>query len=383
MTTTGKNVDQKRNWWIGDISGAFADLGTFLPLVIGLLLIGQHDPSGLMVGFGLFALATGLIYRKPIPVQPMKVVVALAIAGGMSAGALAASGLLLGMALIVLSLSGLIDKLDRIVPRTVLFGVQLGLGLHLVVAGMDLAGSSFWLGVLVLAVLLAFQAAKLSSIGCLALLLGSIIWSISSGNAALPSMTIGWHLPSLIDLDPIAFREALETGFLPQLALTITNAVILTAVLAKNYFPKDYQKTTPKRLAMSSGGLNLILIPFGAVPMCHGAGGLAAHYHQGARSGLAPIVFGSACLILGLFFAKDALTCLLLVPLPVVAAVLAFAGLQLANPMQLVAISRVCLAIVLTTALVSVLTNVAVGLVFGLIAELLRSRIAPLRQPTS
>lgn len=379
---TDQKVNQTKNRWLGDLSGAFADLGTFLPLVIGLLLIGQHDPSGLLIGFGAFALATGLIYRKPIPVQPMKVVVALAIAGGMGAGALAASGLLLGIILLVLGLSGLIDKLDRIVPRTVLIGVQLGLGVHLVLVGIELTGSALWLGALILALLLAFQATTLRSIGCLLLLIVSISWSMLSGDAALPSMTIGWHLPSLINLNPAAFLEALEVGFLPQLALTVTNAVILTAVLAKNYFPDDHPKITPRKLAISSGGLNLLLIPFGAIPMCHGAGGLAAHYHQGARSGLAPIMFGSACLVLGLLFADDALKCLLLVPLPVVAAILAYAGLQLANPRQLISISRTCLVIVLTTAFVSVLINVAVGLVFGLFAELLRSWIAPLRHPT-
>ena len=382
MMATRSGRDQRRTWWVGDVSGAFADLGTFLPLVIGLLLIGDHDPSGLLVGFGVFALATGLIYRLPIPVQPMKLVAALAIAGGMSAAALSATGLLLGATLLILGLSGLIDRLHRAVPRTVLFGIQLGLGLHLVVISAELTGSHLWLGVLILALLLAFQTTALRSISCFLLLTGSVAWSLASGHAALPSTAFGWHLPVLMGLELSAFKEALGVAFLPQLALTVANAVLLTAALAQDYFPKAQPPVTPQKLALSSGGLNLLLAPFGAVPMCHGAGGFAAHYHQGARSGLAPVIFGSACLILGLFLAPRALQWLLLVPLPVVAAILAFAGLQLAHPQRLTQISRTCLVIVLSTAVVSILVNVAAGLAFGLVAELLRSRIAPLQRPT-
>ncbi len=380
---TDRERDQRRTWWIGDVSGAFADLGTFLPLVIGLLLIGDHDPSGLLIGFGVFALATGLIYRLPIPVQPMKLVAALAIAGGVSAEAMSATGLVLGATLLVLGLSGIISKLDRVVPRTVLFGIQLGLGLHLVVVSVELAGSDLWLGALMLALLLAFQATPMRSIGCLLLLAGSVAWSLAGGYAVPPPVAVGLHLPSLVGVDLSAFKEALEIAFLPQLALTIANAVLLTAALAQDFFPKTKPSVTPQKLALSSGGLNLLLIPFGAIPMCHGAGGLAAHYHQGARSGLAPVIFGSVCLVLGLLFAPKALQWLLLVPLPVVAAILAYAGLQLAHPKRLAFVSKTCLAIVLSTALVSVLANVAVGLAFGLAAEMLRSRIAPLQRPMS
>lgn len=379
----GSNQNQRKTWWIGDLSGAFADLGTFLPLVIGLLLIGDHDPSGLLIGFGVFAVITGLIYRRPVPVQPMKVVAALAIAGGMSAAALTASGMLFGITLLILGISGLIGKLDRLVPRTVLFGIQLGLGLHLVIISAKLSGDDLWLGAIVLAILLALQATALRTISCLILLAGSVIWSLTGGSVTLPPMSAGWHLPTIIFPGFGAFGEALEVAFLPQLALTVTNAVLLTAALSAEYFPTSRHEITPQKLALSSGGLNLLLAPFGAIPMCHGAGGLAAHYHQGARSGLAPVIFGGSCLLLGLLLAPNALAWLMLIPLPIVAAILAFAGLQLAFPKRLAYISRPCLAIVLSTALVSLITNVAIGLVFGLVAEFLRSRFAPLRHPTS
>jgi len=40
------------------------------------------------------------------------------------------------------------------------------------------------------------------------------------------------------------------------------------------------------------GFANLPAGSFGAVPLCHGTGGLAAHYRFGARTGGDPVMFG-------------------------------------------------------------------------------------------
>jgi SulP family sulfate permease len=365
--------------WVGDVSGAFADLGTFLPLVIGLLVLGAYDASGLLVGFGIFAIATGLLYRRPVPVQPMKAIAALAITGAMTASGVMASGLIIGLVLLVLGVTGLINHLERVVPRTILFGIQLGLGLSLIVTSAGLAGSALWLGLAVLGLLAALQFSGLRAMGCLIVLAGAIVWSLAFGSAPLPGGAIGWNFPSLNGFDLPALQQALETGVLPQLALTVTNAVLLTAALSADYFPQDRHRITARNLTLSSGGLNLLLAPFGAMPMCHGAGGLAAHYSQGARTGLAPVVFGGTCLALGVLAGPGALAWLLLVPMPVIAALLAFAGFQLMNVRRLQALRPTCLAIVGLTALICVFGNVAVGLFVGLLAELARSRLTGAR----
>jgi SulP family sulfate permease len=365
--------DREAGGRIGDLSGAFADLGTFLPLVIGLLVVGQFDPTGLLVGFGLFAVLTGLIYRLPIPVQPMKAVAALAIAGGLTAPALAASGFILGLALVILGSSGLVDKMHRMVPRTVLIGIQLGLGLHLVIASVELAAESIALALGACALLLVLQATALRTVACLIMVALGIAWSLSSGSSAVPGLALAWHWPQIALPNWSAMQAAAGTVVLPQLALTIANAVLLTSVLVGEYFPKTSERASAKRLALSSGALNLALAPIGAMPMCHGAGGLVAQYQQGARSGLAPVVFGLTCLGLGLFAGPEALAWLSLIPLPVVAAILAFAGLQLMNPKRLMRVSPVCIAVIALTAACAVLVNIAAGLAAGLIAELLRS----------
>jgi MFS superfamily sulfate permease-like transporter len=361
--------------WLGDISGAFADLGIFLPLVIGLLIVGAHDASGILVGFGVFAIATGLYYRRPVPVQPMKAIAALAITGVMTASDMMASGIILGVVLLALGGSGLIVHVERLVPRTILFGIQLGLGLSLIVTSAALAGQELWLGVMLFAVLVALGLTRLREAGCLILLACAIAWPLTSGAAQLPPGSAGWHWPGLHMADLDAYWRAMETGVLPQLALTVTNAVLLTAAIAGDYFPQDRHRINARNLAMSSGGLNLLLAPFGAVPMCHGAGGLAAQYGQGARTGLAPVIFGVSCLALGVLAGPNALAWLELIPMAVIAALLAFAGYQLMNVRRLTFLRPACLTIIGLTALVSLLVNVAVGLLVGCLAELVRAQL--------
>ena len=99
---------------MGDISGAFADLGTFLPIVLGVLALQSIDSSGVFVGFGLFALVTAVIYHRPIPVQPMKVVGAVVITQQLSAGDIAATGILISLVLIAMALFGIILSLIHI-----------------------------------------------------------------------------------------------------------------------------------------------------------------------------------------------------------------------------------------------------------------------------
>lgn len=155
---------------------------------------------------------------------------------------------------------------------------------------------------------------------------------------------------------------------LPQIALTLTNAVLLTALLSADYFPQSRDRITARNLALSSGSLNAVLTPFGAIPMCHGAGGLAAHYAMGARTGLAPIVFGLACILLAMIAGPSAMAWLKMVPGEVVAALLAFAGVQLMSLNKVVREAPAVLLVIGLTALVSLVTNVAIGLLAGLAA---------------
>lgn len=375
----GVGAPAPSNAWVGDISGAFADLGTFLPLVLGVLALGGFSPTSVLFGFGSFALLTALIYRRPVPVQPMKVVAALVIALGATAGSVAATGLLVGVSLLVLGATGAAERLKRAIPQTVLAGVSLGIGLHLAVIGGRLMAGNWPLGAATLALVLILLRTPLSAFACLLALVSAGLWGLVGADAVLPALTPGLHLPHLVVPSLGDFADSIRNMAVPQLMLTITNAVIATAALAASYFPKDAARNiTTGRLCLTTGAFNLLLAPFGALPMCHGAGGLVAQYRFGARTGLATAVFGATCLGLGIVFGDSAAALLRLLPLAAVGALLLIAGGELALSKRLFDGRPSCLVVIFLTGAVCVGVNVAVGIVVGFVAEILRSKLVRL-----
>jgi SulP family sulfate permease len=367
-------MQQQLHRTMGDVSGAFADLGTFLPIVLGVLALKTVDPSGLFVGFGLFALAVAAIYRRPIPVQPMKVVGAVVITQQLSAGDIAAAGILISLILIAMTLFGIVSAIAQRIPQSVLAGIQLGIGLALAWTGLKQMMDAWVIGAVALILLAVLQQTRLKSFTVIIVVIAVSLWHIISRDQSLPSLHVDLYLPALVTLTWPDISYAASSIVLPQLAMTLTNAVVLTAAIAANYFPTDGEKISAKRLALSTGGLNLMLTPFGAFPMCHGAGGLVVQHRFGARTGLAPALFGLSCLMLGLFLGPDAATLLSLIPIAALGALLIYAGLQLVSSKSLFESSRGELFVIVTTGMVSLLFNVAVGLIVGLLLDLLARR---------
>ncbi|HSA22165.1 MAG TPA: putative sulfate/molybdate transporter, partial [Myxococcota bacterium] len=145
-------AELRRGWLAGfrfdrlELSGSLGDLGTFLPLVVAMVLASRLDLGVVLVCAGLMNVATGLLFRQPVPVQPMKAIAAVAITEGLTQGELVASGLALGGIMLALSLTGAIGLLTRWVPRAVVRGIQLGVGLKLAVQGFASLGKLPWLG---------------------------------------------------------------------------------------------------------------------------------------------------------------------------------------------------------------------------------------------
>ena len=119
------------NRTVKEFSGALGDIGTLLPLSLGAIGVAGLAPVPVLLGFALFYIATGLYYRLPVPVQPMKAVAALLLTTQVSAQSLVASGVLIGAILLILGSTGWINRAARLVPGSVLSGLQLGLGLLL------------------------------------------------------------------------------------------------------------------------------------------------------------------------------------------------------------------------------------------------------------
>lgn len=357
----------------GDVTGAFADLGTFLPLVVGILAIRQFDATGLLAGFGLFALATAAFYRLPIPVQPMKAVAAFIIVGALTPGQVMATGLILGVILVALAAFGIVERMVRVVPMSVIMGVQVAVGIELAYLGMDHALAAPLWGLTALAVLAACYLTAFRQAAGLAVIVGATVLAVAFGMTTVTLEGAGLYMPALAWPDLADFQVAALVAVLPQLALTLSNAVLATAAIAADYFPDAKDKASAPKLAAGSGVFNILLAPLGAMPMCHGAGGLVAQYKFGARTWRAPALFGVVCLLLGTVFGAGARELLVIVPLAAVGAILAVAGAEMAFTRKIMDIKPSCRAVVVGTAIACVATNIAAGLVIGLGLEMART----------
>ena len=357
-----------------EANGALGDIGTLLPLMIGAIALIGLPASNVLLCFGLFYIATGLIYRLPIPVQPMKAIAAVALVSEVTPGAIALSGVLIGLTLLALGASGLIDRIARLVPQSVFAGLQLGLGLALGWIALNLMKDQVGIGLVSLGVAVAFLRfgahAALATILC-GITLGALFDPSGASGLILPEVSL-WPagLPTLTDL-----RTAVTDLALPQLALTLTNAVFLTALVSRDSFGQRAERVTPRRLCLTSGAANLLLAPLGALPMCHGAGGVAAQYRFGARTGGAPVMLGAALLVIALLPDHLRQVALASIPTATLGALLLIASLELSASRRLIDALPSCRPVIAVTALGTFFGTPLIGLILGTFAEVLRKRM--------
>lgn len=358
-----------------EASGACGDLGTFIPHVIGAITVAGLAPVGVLLGFGVFLVFTGLFYGLPIAVQPMKAVSAVILTGGLRPGEVAAAGMIIGAVLLFLSVMGLINCLARAIPQSVSAGLQLGLGLLMGLLGVKLMLQTPWIGVASLVLLFGLGRIPRCPAAPIVLGLAALAGWMMNGVSVPTSPAFAPALPRLVIPSWPEVWRSFTVAVLPQLSLTLTNAVIVTAALSRTLFGKKASVASERRLALSSGLANLLLCPFGAMPMCHGAGGLQAQYRFGARTGLAPIILGIAVVVLAIGFADDATQLLSIIPSGAVGALLILAGTDLAISRRLFDGKPSCLPVIAVTALVTVTISPALSLVIGWLAELVRAAI--------
>ena len=354
---------------IREASGALGDLGTLLPLMLGAIAVAGLAPTPVLAGFGLAYCATALAYRLPIPVQPMKAIAAVLLVTEVTPAALAASGVMIGAVLLLLGVTGWIDRLGRLVPQSVLAGLQLGLGRALALVAFRLMAEAPALGLAALALLagLLFTALPAALIVVALAVPAGLLAGVSPFEApVLEAAAVG--APGWPDLSG-AFAELA----VPQLSLTLTNAVVLTSLVAGDLFGAAARRVTPRRLSMSTGLMNLALTPFGAMPMCHGAGGLAAHHRFGARTGGAPLMLGVALLALALL--PGGLQLLGAIPQAVLGAMLFVAAFQLAWSRRLVDAVPSCRPVIAVTAGATLFVGPFAALIAGTLGEVVRKAL--------
>ena len=161
---------------------------------------------------------------------------------------------------------------------------------------------------------------------------------------------------------------------LPQLPMTIGNAVMANADLSQEYFGADSKRVTGRALCFSMGLANVLSCLFGGMPLCHGAGGLAAHYRFGARTAGSNVMVGLLFIILAVMLGHHVLAIVYLLPMSMLGVLLVFAGGQLALTVIDV-LNRKDLFVVLLMLGITLATNLAAGFLVGIfLAYVFRSK---------
>lgn len=384
-----------------ELAGALGDLGTILPLGIGMIVINGLDPLALFACVGIYYLFSGFYFGVTMPVEPMKVIGAYAIATGIAAPQIFAASLINGLFLLVVGVTGAMTLIGKYTPKPVIRGVQLSTGVLLVSQGvkMMLGSSQFQvirraaepylslqhLGPLPIGILIGVVLGFLTLLlldnrrlpaALVVVVIGVFLGMILGTHEGLDKLVLGINIPRLLPtgIPPWAdFATSLFVLAIPQLPMTIGNSVIATGDLAKEYFGESSKKVTYPAICMSLATANIMSFFFGGMPMCHGAGGLASRFRFGARTAGSNIISGFLFLLLALLLGSHALSVVYLIPMSALGVLLVFAGSQLALTL-LDLKGRKELFVPLMMVGITLASNLAVGFIAGIaLAYALRS----------
>jgi hypothetical protein len=369
-----------------ELSGAFGDIGTDLPLLIALVAAADLDAGAVFLMFGLAQIATGLVYGLPMPMQPLKAMAVIVITERLAGPTLFGGGLAIGATMLVLAGTGLLDWLARVIPAHVVRGVQLGLALSLANLALKtyvpaMGWPGFGLAAASFALIVALKGNRHLPPALPVIVLGiafALGWPVD-GEAL--RFGISLHLPTL----QVPHLTDIATGFvvlaLPQIPLSLSNSVIATEKTIRDLFPD--KPVSVRRIGLTYGLANLVLPFFGAVPLCHGCGGLAGHHAFGGRTGGSVLIYGALYVAIGLFFSGGAGEVVRLFPYPMLGVILLFEALALATLLRDVMGSRRDLTLALLVALLAagLPQGYVVGLLVGTALTWLSDRYGLLREP--
>jgi SulP family sulfate permease len=377
-----------------ELAGSLGDLGTLLPIAIAMVLVNGLNPLGLFFSIGVFYVLSGVYFGVTVPVQPMKVIGAYAIATSLSADQILASALLMGIFLLMIGATGAIDVIRRVTPKAVIRGVQLSTGALLISGGVRfITGTSRFqemqnavepslafqsIGPLPISLVIGALAGILTLLlldnrrfpaGLIVVLGGLAAGLLLGARVGFDTGFAGFHIP---DIFPFGFPGQADFTFalfalvLPQLPMTIGNAVLAYTDLSKEYFGERSSSITNRKACLSMALANFFSFCLGGMPLCHGAGGLAAHYRFGARTAGSNLMIGLIFTGLAILLGTNIVSVLNLLPLAVLGVLLVFAGSQLTltimdlNERKDYFVATLILGITLAT-------NLAAGFITGMI----------------
>ena len=318
-------------------AGAFGDLGTLIPFVVAYISLLKMDPYGILLAFGIALIIAGLYYKTPFPIQPMKAIGAVATTQAaqtitITSNAVYGAGIVTGVIWFLLGITGTAKKVADLVSRPVAVGIVLGLGFSFMLEGIKMMAQGWLLGGATLLGTLLLLSNRAVPVMFLLLVVGA--FAAVAQNPALfdelATISVDLRTPSfgLVGMTWQDFMIGTVFLALPQVPLTLGNAIIAITEENNRLFPG--RQVTEKKVAISTGIMNLLGPLAGGVPMCHGAGGMAGHVRFGARTGGAPIILGSLLVIVALFFSGSVETIFKIFPSPILGVILFLTGAQLA-----------------------------------------------------
>lgn len=413
LAKVGTNLTFRSKW--SELNGAMGDLGTYIPIILALALAKDLNLGTTLIFTGVYNILTGALYGVPMPVQPMKSIAAVAISSGpnFAVPEMMAAGICTSAIVCFLGATRLMQLVYKFIPLPVVRGIQLAQGLSFAMTAVryirndqNLAkgkslGQRSWLGLdgLALAIVATIFIVFINGAGeeiedndesggeeqrprwrrwrklfvsipsaVIVFLLGTIL-AIIRKPSAVKELKPGPSAIHVVQISKHAWKEGFIKGAVPQIPLTVLNSVIAVCKLSTDLFP-DKPAATATSVSVTVGLMNLVGCWFGAMPCCHGAGGLAGQYKFGGRSGGCVAALGAAKLVIGVVLGGSMLRVLVEFPVGLLGVLLLFAGVELAMAARDMASKKEAFVMLVCAAVSLVGSSAALGFVCGVSVHL-------------
>jgi SulP family sulfate permease len=358
-----KNIKGNMKQFMWDVSGAFGDIGVLLPIAIVLIGKNGFNPTALFLAAGLYYILSASYFRITMPVQPLKAMSAIAITAGLGPDVINTAGVIIGCIFLALTFTGLSVKIGKLFPVSVIRGIQLGLGILLVKASIPLMSGDPRTAVISGAVLVGVFC-FMKGIPPLILLM---IFGIALSMGRIHGLSFGPVALTPALPEPGNFWVACAVLVLPQIALSIGNAIVATEATGKLLYGQKADRLTLRSIPLSMGIANIASGLIGGVPMCHGSGGLTAHAKFGATGTRSGYIIGGVLIALALLLGTSGLAVISAFPVGILGILLCYVGIQHAMFLRDIMNDKADIFIAVSIAVVSFITNnLTIGFAAGI-----------------
>ena len=351
-----------RKFSIREFSGAFGDWGTLIPFIIGYVSIVGLNPAGIFLCLGITNIILGIKYNLPLPVQPQKTIVTVALASHWSPSLVISTGFGTGIVWSILGFSKKLNNVVKKVPIITVKGIQLGLAFILGWSSLLLLLDNMILGLISITIIILLIKNKHVPSAIILVGLGIFLIFIT-GTLNFSSLTLDLPLIDFYIPDITSIIIGMMIAGIAQLLLTLTNVMIATIALIRDLYPES--NIDSNSLSLNMGLMNLMIPFFGGMPLCHGSSGLVAQYAFGARTGGSMIMEGIMEIFLAIFFSHSILLLFTHFPSAILGAMLIYTAFLLGK-ISLKDFDKKKFPIILISAIFCFIFNILIGFILGL-----------------